>query len=145
MLIKNRKLHYAGALKPDKVWKMLSTDVKSVLIDVRTEAETLFAGEPNLTGIGKSICGIEWAFYPSYRINSAFISQLRSLVPDMTTVLFFICSSGGRSISAAIAATKSGYISSYSVADGFEGRINFEGHRGQVSGWKAKKLPWTQI
>jgi adenylosuccinate synthase len=32
----------------------------------------------------------------------------------------------------------------FNVADGFEGPVDAEGHRGTVAGWKAEGLPWRQ-
>ena len=49
-----------------------------------------------------------------------------------------------RSLAAAQAARAAGFANVYNVADGFEGPINADGHRGQAAGWKADGLPWRQ-
>jgi rhodanese-related sulfurtransferase len=55
-----------------------------------------------------------------------------------------LCRSGARSRAAAEAMTALGYQRCYNVADGFEGPHDGERHRGQLAGWKASGLPWTQ-
>jgi len=37
-----------------------------------------------------------------------------------------------------------GFPRAFNVADGFEGPVDQEGHRGTVAGWKADGLPWRQ-
>ncbi|HEU4379951.1 MAG TPA: rhodanese-like domain-containing protein, partial [Hyphomicrobiaceae bacterium] len=63
---------------------------------------------------------------------------------DKGTEIFFICRSGARSLKAAEAMVAAGYSRCRNVADGFEGPLDPHRHRGQLSGWKAKGLPWTQ-
>jgi rhodanese-related sulfurtransferase len=55
-----------------------------------------------------------------------------------------LCRSGARSRAAAMAMTAKGYNKCYNVAEGFEGNLDAEQHRGRVSGWKAAGLPWKQ-
>ena len=42
------------------------------------------------------------------------------------------------------AARDAGFRHVYNVADGFEGHLDPDGHRGQAGGWKASGLPWRQ-
>jgi rhodanese-related sulfurtransferase len=56
----------------------------------------------------------------------------------------FICRSGGRSHSAAQAATQAGWREAYNVLEGFEGDKDAAQHRGSVGGWKKACLPWIQ-
>ncbi len=58
--------------------------------------------------------------------------------------LYFICRSGARSRHAAVAMADAGFTQCFNVAGGFEGPHDPERHRGQVEGWKAAGLPWTQ-
>jgi hypothetical protein len=37
-----------------------------------------------------------------------------------------------------------GYQHCHNVADGFEGPLDGDRHRGRVGGWKAAGLAWTQ-
>ncbi len=64
--------------------------------------------------------------------------------PDPDDHIYFICRSGVRSLAAAEAARDAGFPHVYNVADGFEGPIDANGHRGQAAGWKADGLPWIQ-
>lgn len=135
---------YAGDVTPKQAWDVLSTDAKAQLVDVRTQPEWAFAGVPDLAGIGKQVHCVSWKFYPSMELNNDFLAQLRSRVPDTSAPLFFLCKTGGRSLDAAIAATKAGYTACYNIEGGFEGESNEHRQRGQISGWKAAKLPWEQ-
>jgi hypothetical protein len=40
--------------------------------------------------------------------------------------------------------TAAGYRQCFNVADGFEGNVDNQGHRGTTGGWKASNLPWVQ-
>jgi rhodanese-related sulfurtransferase len=78
------------------------------------------------------------------QVNAAFADELvKAGIPKESTLLF-ICRSGARSRSAAIAMTQAGFRTCYNVAGGFEGPPDGERHRGKVDGWKAKGLPWVQ-
>lgn len=76
--------------------------------------------------------------------NANFTAAIVSSGVVKTAPLIFICRSGGRSKSAAIALTKAGYKHCYNLAGGFEGPHDNAKHRGSVAGWKAAGLPWTQ-
>jgi rhodanese-related sulfurtransferase len=49
-----------------------------------------------------------------------------------------------RSLAAAKAAEDAGYRHCYNVADGFEGPLDPDNHRGGLAGWKVEGLPWRQ-
>ncbi|GIK97510.1 MAG: sulfurtransferase [Alphaproteobacteria bacterium] len=137
-------MNYAGDVDPTEAWKRLSENERSVLVDVRSEAEWSFVGIPDLTGIGKRPLFLSWQIYPSMTENRGFVDGLAKAVTDKDTPLYFICRSGGRSRAAAIMATAAGYRHCYNVADGFEGNPDAARHRGRIAGWKAAGLPWTQ-
>ena len=40
--------------------------------------------------------------------------------------------------------TKTAAAGLQTIADGFEGPPNEDGHRGTTAGWKADSLPWQQ-
>jgi rhodanese-related sulfurtransferase len=63
---------------------------------------------------------------------------------DKDAPVLFLCRSGARSRSAAIALTQAGYGRAYNVAGGFEGDLDGDRHRGHKNGWKAAGLPWKQ-
>lgn len=140
---------YAGDIEVGEVWERLAASpATSLLIDVRTRAEWSFVGLPDLRSTGSTPALVEWQSFPTMSINAGFVDELRSemvrrgLAAD--TALYFLCRSGVRSQSAAIAATDAGLGPAYNVAGGFEGPVGPDGHRGTVLGWKAGGLPWVQ-
>jgi len=129
---------------PGRVWEALLRDPHAQLVDVRTDAEWSFVGLPDLSTAGKQVVPLQWQLYPTMELNHAFTEQLTEagFTPDHH--IYFICRSGQRSYAAAKAAQAAGFPHVYNVADGFEGAVDHDGHRGIASGWKAEGLPWRQ-
>ena len=129
-------------------WERLKADPKAVLIDVRTRAEWAFVGMPDLSSLAKRPLLVEWLTFPDNRANAAFVEQLTEQLgaagADHETELYFICRSGGRSLQAAKAMAVAGFRRCHNVAEGFEGPLDPDRHRGLHSGWKAEALPWMQ-
>jgi rhodanese-related sulfurtransferase len=123
----------------EEVWARLEKDPGSVLIDVRTRAEWTFVGLPDLDKIGKRVLTVEWQTSPD-RLTAV----LDAAGANKDSELFFICRSGARSRMAAEAIASVGYQRCRNVADGFEGPLDADRHRGQVAGWKASGLAWVQ-
>jgi rhodanese-related sulfurtransferase len=136
------------SLSIEETWARLKADTASVLVDVRTGAEWAFVGLPDLSSIGKRPVLVEWQGFPGNQVNTAFVDRvaeaLAAVGASKDTELLFICRSGGRSLSAARAMSAAGYSRCRNVADGFEGPLDPNRHRGTLSGWKAKGLPWVQ-
>jgi rhodanese-related sulfurtransferase len=136
------------SLPVEETWARLSQDAGSVLVDVRTSAEWAFVGLPDLSSIGKRPVLVEWLDFPGNQLNQTFVAQLTDALTKVgaskDTELFFLCRSGGRSLSAARAMAAAGYSRCRNVADGFEGPLDPNRHRGSRGGWKAKGLPWAQ-
>jgi rhodanese-related sulfurtransferase len=132
----------------EDAWARLKGDPGSVLIDVRTIAEWAYVGLPELDSLGKRPVLVEWQGFPDERQNAAFVERvveaLRQLGADQDNELLFICRSGQRSLRAARAMAAAGYRRCRNVADGFEGPLDADRHRGRLKGWKALGLPWTQ-
>jgi rhodanese-related sulfurtransferase len=132
----------------EETWARLKSNAASTLIDVRTGAEWAFVGLPDLSSIGKRPLLVEWQDFPGNQVNKAFVERvseaLAAIGANKDSELLFICRSGGRSLSAARAMTAAGYSRCRNVADGFEGPLDPNRHRGQLGGWKAKGLPWVQ-
>ena len=130
------------------VWERLKSDPSSVLIDVRTRAEWTFVGLPDLSSLGKRVVTVEWQTFPENSVDPAFTQRLKTALSgsgaDTGTQMLFICRSGGRSRMAAEAMAALGYQNCHNVADGFEGPLDAERHRGRVGGWKAVGLAWAQ-
>jgi len=135
---------YAGDILPARAWEILESDPRATLIDVRTAAEWSYVGVPDLSGLGKQPLFISWALYPQMQVNALFAQQLAAAGPAADTPLLFLCRSGVRSRSAAIAMTAAGFRACYNIAHGFEGDHDTQRHRGAVSGWKVSGLPWVQ-
>ena len=132
----------------EDAWARLKGDPGAVLIDVRTIAEWAYVGLPELDSLGKRPVLVEWQGFPDERQNAAFVERvveaLRQLGADHENELLFICRSGQRSLRAARAMAAAGYRRCRNVADGFEGPLDADRHRGRLKGWKALGLPWTQ-
>jgi rhodanese-related sulfurtransferase len=131
-------------ISPEATWEALSQDPAAALIDVRTDAEWNFVGLPDLSQVGKQTVLIPWQVYPSMQVNGAFAEHLRKAGLTAESRLYFICRSGARSLAAGQAAQAAGFPNAFNVADGFEGPVDAEGHRGRLAGWKASGLPWQQ-
>lgn len=131
-------------VSPRAAYQALAEDTDAVLVDVRTDAEWNFVGVPDLSEVGKQVVLIPWQVYPTMQVNGAFAEHLRRAGASPMSKLYFICRSGARSLAAGQAAQAAGFPNAFNVADGFEGPVDAEGHRGGVAGWKADGLPWRQ-
>lgn len=131
-----------------EAWRRLADNPNSVLIDVRTRAEWNFVGVPDLGPLGKQTVFVEWLGFPDSRPNADFVTELTERLGALGAArdaeLLFICRSGARSQSAAQAMTRAGFTQCCNVAEGFEGPLDGDRHRGVRSGWKAQALPWVQ-
>jgi rhodanese-related sulfurtransferase len=136
------------SISVEETWARLQSDAGSVLIDVRTAGEWAFVGVPDLSSLGKRPVLVEWQTFPDSRPNAAFVDRvtdaLLAIGASKNSELLFICRSGSRSLRAARAMAATGYARCRNVADGFEGPLDAERHRGRLAGWKAKGLPWVQ-
>ncbi len=139
---------YAGNVTPSEAWRILKSQPKARLVDVRTKPEWGFVGLPDLTLTGGKPVLVEWQIYPDMSINNDFVAAveaefaLSGLSKDAP--VFLLCRSGARSRSGAMALTQNGFTAAYNVENGFEGSHDAEGHRGRTNGWKAEGLPWKQ-
>lgn len=154
MVVLRTQQHFAGGhplasgFKGDvsslQAWEILKSDETAVLVDVRTPAEWMFVGEPDISVLNKEVVRIPWRLYPSFMVNSEFAEMFaKENIPHEAPVLF-ICRSGGRSTDAAIAMAQQGWQNCYNIEGGFEGDPNAEGHRSTTSGWKFSGLSWGQ-
>jgi rhodanese-related sulfurtransferase len=145
-------MSYAGDVSCSDCYSALSQDQSSSLVDVRTQAEWVFVGIPDLDGLGKMVHMVDWQVYPTMQVNSEFVSMVQDRLENENTgdedvknrKIFCICRSGVRSIAAAQALTASGFTQAYNVLSGFEGDPDHNGQRGKQSGWKFDELPWRQ-
>jgi rhodanese-related sulfurtransferase len=131
-------------VSPEAAFAALRDDPGAVLVDVRTDAEWNFVGLPELGALGKQVVLIPWQMYPTMQVNGAFADHLHRAGVTAASKVYYLCRSGARSLAAGQAAQASGFPHAFNIADGFEGPVDAEGHRGTVAGWKASGLPWRQ-
>ena len=139
-----------GEVSPGEAWQILEDTSSALLIDVRTRAEWGFVGVPDLSEVGQSTVFVEWASFPDMSANPQFVAEVMEAIGDNTPgTLLFICRSGARSFRAATTIAEhfvrigvSGEC--LNVAEGFEGDLDPQGHRGRHNGWKARGLAWRQ-
>jgi rhodanese-related sulfurtransferase len=138
----------AGDLSVEDAYALLSKDERAVLVDVRTEPEWRYVGVPDLTSLGRMPIFKQWQVYPSMEAASDFVTSLaedlRQRDADAATPIVFLCRSGARSHAAALAMTSAGWLRCYNIAEGFEGVLDADRHRGKLNGWQARGLPWKQ-
>lgn len=137
---------YAGDVSVKQAWDILKEEQGACLIDVRTRAEWMFVGVPDIGELGKQAMFVEWNTAQGQ--NPGFVNEVQQELKELgisaETPLLFLCRSGQRSRSAAIACTEAGFGSCYNVAGGFEGDLDQERHRGELNGWRHDGLPWAQ-
>ncbi len=137
-------------LSPLETWDLLKENSDAVLVDVRTKPEWGFVGIPDLSELGHEAIFVEWACFPGMSANAGFADQVLAALDGATpSSMVLLCRSGVRSIGAARAMTeafaKQGHqVDCISVAEGFEGDLSPQKHRGGLNGWKARGLPWKQ-
>jgi rhodanese-related sulfurtransferase len=139
---------YAGDVSASAAFADLQRSPEATLVDVRTVAEWAYVGVPVLASIGKSPVMLEWDRFPEGGLVPDFVGRLSAELEShgigRNAPLYFICRSGSRSRNAAILATAAGYVRSYNVKFGFEGRLGPDHHRATEGSWKAEGLPWAQ-
>ena len=68
-------LSYAGDVSVKECWEMLNEESSSQLVDVRTRAEWIFVGVPNLASVSKDVIFTEWQQFPDMQVNPDFCDQ----------------------------------------------------------------------
>lgn len=149
----DRALRYVGDIDPSSAYREIIDKPGTYLVDVRTSAEWVFVGLPDLSDADKDVWRIEWTSYPMMAHNPKFFADLSANVAASgADALLFLCRSGQRSHAAAEAALSAPELKAlgrpmtfYNVAEGFEGALDqATGHRGSLGGWKSRGLPWRQ-
>jgi rhodanese-related sulfurtransferase len=129
---------------------------KSLLIDVRTQAEIEYVGIADSVDANIPYMTDDYSAWDDKKArymmapNSGFLTKMSDAAAknglDKNSPVIVICRSGDRSSRAADLLTNSGYTKVYSVVDGFEGDIAKDGdNKGKraVNGWKNAGLPWS--
>jgi rhodanese-related sulfurtransferase len=144
----NPAANYAGDITCTEAWEMLRADAGAQVVDVRTMAEWSYIGLPDLTALGRRVLTVEWHSFGTSTVNPEFVAQVReglsALGAGAEAAILFLCRSGARSRLAAMTMARTGFTKAYNIADGFEGDLDNEYHRGRRNGWKAAGLPWRQ-
>lgn len=137
-------LGYAGEITPAEAWERLASSGDVKLVDVRTQAEWVYVGIPDLASLEKQPVLVSWQVFPTMTKNEAFAEQLAAQGIGKDDTVLFLCRSGVRSKAAAELMTSLGYAQCWNITDGFEGPLDGTRHRGGQAGWKASGLPWLQ-
>ena len=127
-------------LTPPESFGELAEKPDSVLIDCRAPAEWHFTGIPDLSSIGKKALLLAIAD-ESGRPNPEFVATVTSIAGH-DTPLYLLCRVGGRSANACQLLGQAGFTDLVNVTEGFEGRVDENGHRNTIEGWKFHGLPW---
>lgn len=133
-------------VNPKQAWKILESDDRAVLLDVRSRMEYEYVGHP------PGAVNIPWKEFPDWEVDMEFVNKVKSalkeLRPDAGKVeditVLAICRSGSRSRYAGEALQEQGFTEVYNVAEGFEGDRDNNRHRGTLNGWRFHRLPWEQ-
>ena len=125
-------------LDPKQSWALLQGNSAAVMVDLRTAIEHLFVGHP------PGAINIAWKEFPDMSVNEQFVAQVEAKVTDKNNPVALLCRSGARSFAAAKALEEAGYQELINIAEGFEGALDDEKHRGNIDGWRFHGLPWVQ-
>lgn len=134
-------------LDPKDAWNAMRTHSGSLLTDVRTEAEFMFAGYPVVEAIGGRYLLAPVRSYPNMQPNPQFAETVAAYLKENGAdipALFFMCKLGGRSMEAAEYCRQTFGVPCVNIRHGMEGDKDADGRRGRVNGWKAENLPWEQ-
>ena len=129
---------------------LLKKDQNSALVDVRTSEEFNFVGIVNASSFNNRLLLLPWQTLPRMDENPQFASVLEDSLEQIlgndfkNAHIIFLCRTGGRSNQAAGYAKNLGFKNCYNLISGFEGDLNEKKQRGQLNGWKANNLPWSQ-
>ncbi len=125
-------------LTPQQSWELMQSNAQAVLIDVRTKIEHGFVGHP-LQSVH-----VPWKEAPDWQVNDDFVNQIQQIVNDKSVPVLLLCRSGQRSLEAAKLLEVQGFEHLVNILDGFEGALDENKHRGNISGWRYSQLPWEQ-
>lgn len=123
-------LAYAGDITPKEAWQLFESGI-AVLVDVRKPEEYIFVGH-----VPDSLL-IPWT------TEADFVKEAQQKL-DKTTPILLLCRGAVRSVKAAKALTKAGFMHAFNVLEGFEGERDANGHRSTINGWRFHQLPWIQ-
>lgn len=127
---------------PQACYEILSSNPSALLVDCRAQIEWEFVGTPDLGAIGKKALLVEWT-NSAHQRNPDFLDTIKSFATPETPIII-MCRIGGRSAAACQMLAENGFTNLTNMSEGYEGRIDAQGHRNSFEGWRARNLPWTQ-
>ena len=127
---------------PQACFDHLASDPQALLVDCRSAVEWELLGIPDLSALGKKTLMVEWTDYKNQR-NPDFLDNIKSFASPKTPIIM-ICRIGGRSAAACQLLIDHGFSNVTNMSEGYEGRLNENGHRNVIEGWRARGLPWQQ-
>ena len=125
---------------PAQAWKILRENSNAILLDVRSRVEFDYVGHP----VGAVNVPIQEP--PLWQNDPAFTDKVIERLGEASkqATVLTLCRSGKRSMLAAQWLEAQGYKDTVNVAEGFEGDLDENRHRGNVNGWRFHGLPWEQ-
>lgn len=129
---------------PPEAWDTLQNNPNAILLDVRTTMEFQYIGHP------VNAIHVPLMEAPAWQTDPEFVEKAIKALSTATDsdpkdlTILALCRSGKRSEAAAKLLIAAGYINVINILDGFEGDIDGNKHRGNISGWKFHQLPWEQ-
>ena len=127
-------------VNPKQAWDILREKPTAILLDVRSKVEFDYVGHPVDAVHVPLQEAPDWQTDPDF--VQKVIEQLGESSRDITILI--ICRSGKRSMLAAQLLAAQGYTHTANIAEGFEGDLDENRHRGNVNGWRFHGLPWEQ-
>lgn len=112
------------------------------ILDVRSEAEFIWVGHPNV----QRVVNLPWQIenHGQFILNPSFLSDMNELFGKVKdTHIITMCRSGARSVAAAKALDAAGFTHVSNMLKGFEGDVNKTENLGYrtLNGWKNSGLP----
>ena len=125
---------------PIKAWKMLQDEPEAILLDVRSRVEFDYVGHP------VDAVNVPLQEFPDWQNDPAFTEKVidRLGQAGKAATVLTLCRSGKRSMTAAELLEQAGFKRTINIAQGFEGDMDENRHRGNLNGWRFHDLPWEQ-
>ncbi|MDE0157876.1 MAG: rhodanese-like domain-containing protein [Gammaproteobacteria bacterium] len=127
-------------VNPKQAWNILREKPTAILLDVRSKVEFDYVGHP----VDAVHVPIQEA--PDWQTDPDFVQKVIERLGESSRdiTILTICRSGKRSMLAAQLLEAQGYTHTANIAEGFEGDLDENRHRGNVNGWRFHGLPWEQ-
>ncbi|MYH69793.1 MAG: rhodanese-like domain-containing protein [Gammaproteobacteria bacterium] len=127
-------------VNPKQAWNILREKPTAILLDVRSKVEFDYVGHP------VDAVHVPLQEAPDWQTDPDFVQKVIERLGESSRdiTILTICRSGKRSMLAAQLLEAQGYTHTANIAEGFEGDLDENRHRGNVNGWRFHGLPWEQ-